>query len=150
MQETKELENVYDRCLASGYISDCDITNVGKITKNVSLSEEFLASARESVKKKLWNPGYDSFYVALHMLVEAFLEFDKVKSYNHQCLFAFLCQKHPELELDWNFFERIRMRRNGINYYGKLVNESVWKEDSLQFELYITLLKKEIQKRLNK
>jgi len=148
MQESKELEDVYDRCIASGYLSDCDVINVGKISKNVLLSEEFLASARDAIKKKLWNAGYNSFYDALHLLIEAFLIFDKTKSYNHQCLFAYLCLKHPELEFDWNFFERARMRRNGINYYAELVTENMWKEDSLQFELYISLLRKEIQKRL--
>ena len=84
----------------------------------------------------------------IHQLVESLLIFDKVKSTNHQCLFASLCVKHPELELSWDFFEKIRTKRNGMNYYGAPVQDKDWKEVGLQFELYINLLTKEIKKRL--
>lgn len=96
-----------------------------------------------------WNSVYKLHYDALHGLVEGFLRFDKVKSENHQCLFAYLCKKHPELELDWDFFEKIRTKRNGINYYGTPVNQNDWKEAELQLTLYFNKLKKEIEKKVN-
>ncbi|MBI5072192.1 hypothetical protein HZA99_00070 [Candidatus Woesearchaeota archaeon] len=43
--------------------------------------------------------------------MDALIRFDKKKIANHQCLFAFLCKIHPELELSWDFFEKIRTKR---------------------------------------
>jgi len=73
-----------------------------------------------------------------------------VKSFNHKCLFAYLCVKHPELELDWNFFEKIRTIRNGIHYYGIAISQKDWKEVELQMNLYIKLLKKAVEDKLKK
>ena len=84
------------------------------------------------------------FYDALHLLVEAYLIFDKVKSNNHECLFAYLCMKHPSLELDWDFFERVRVRRNGIFYDSRPIKKEELDEDLLGFQIYISLFKKEI------
>ena len=82
------------------------------------------------------------------ILVESYLCFDRIKSLNHQCLFAYLCIKYPELELSWEFFEKIRTKRNGINYYGQPVTSEDWKEVELQFKLYISTIKKEIEKKI--
>ena len=82
-------------------------------------------------KSNQWSSAYKLHYDALHELVGAFLRFDKIKSDNHQCLFAYLCEKHLELEFNWDFFEKIRTKRNGINYYGKPVTYEDWKEVAL-------------------
>ena len=63
-----------------------------------------------------WNAIYKLAYDVLHALAEAFLAFDRVKARTHECVFAYLCEKHPDLEFDWNFFERIRVRRNRSIY----------------------------------
>lgn len=99
-------------------------------------------------KNILWNNVYIAYYDALHKLVEAYLIFDKISSLNHLCLFAYLCEKHPELELDWNFFEKIRTKRNGIHYYGQKVNQEDWKSINLQIKLYISTLKKALREKL--
>jgi len=52
--------------------------------------------------------------------------------------------------LDWNFFEKIRTKRNGITYYGTPVNDKDWKEAAVQFQLYTNLLKKEIKQKLGR
>lgn len=105
---------------------------------------------REALEKESnqWNSVYKLYYDALHELVGAFLHFEKIKSDNHQCLFAYLCEKHPELELNWDFFEKVRTKRNGINYYGISINQSDWKDVELQFTLYLNKLKEEIKKRI--
>ena len=92
---------------------------------------------------------YTLHYEAMRICAEAFLISDKIMSQNHQCLFAYLCMKHPELKLNWDFFEKIRTKRNGVNYYGEQVSHDEWKEAELQFTLYISALKKEINKRLS-
>jgi hypothetical protein len=56
--------------------------------------------------------------------------------------------RYPDLELDWDFFEKVRTKRNGLDYYGNPVGYSDWKEVELQMGLYITTLKKEIRKRI--
>jgi len=76
------------------------------------------------------------------------LRFEKVKIDNHQCLFVYLCEKHSELDFNWDFFEKVRTKRSGINYYGVPVNYSDWKETEIQFKLYIKKLKEEINKML--
>lgn len=44
--------------------------------------------------------------------------------------------------------ERIRTKRNGINYYGTPVSFDDWKEVELQFNLYIKRLMEEIKNKL--
>src|SRR3989344_3618680 len=78
------------------------------------------------------------------------IDVEKIKIENHQCLFVYLCEKHPDLEFSWEFFEKVRTKRNGINYYGLPVDNKDWKEVELQFTLYINALKKEIEKKINK
>lgn len=112
--------------------------------------------AADSIKGKLqkqssqWNSVYKLYYDALHELAEALLSFEKIKIDNHQCLFVYICEKYPELGFSWDFFEKIRTKRNGINYYGLSVNLDDWKEVKLQFKLYISRLKEEIRKKLLK
>ncbi|MBW2990611.1 hypothetical protein KY348_02810 [Candidatus Woesearchaeota archaeon] len=148
MPREKTLEENYDDCISKGYLNETRKVDVAKIKSNIKLSDELIESARDDSDKQRRNAGYDSLYDALHNLVEAFLAFDKVRSSNHQCLFAWLCYKHPELELDWSFFERIRTRRNGINYYGEPITKEKFNQDKLGFKLYANLLKNKILKRL--
>jgi hypothetical protein len=92
-----------------------------------------------------WNGVYKLYYDALHELSEAFLRFKKIKSDNHQCLFAYLCENFLGFEFNWNFFEKIRTKRNGINYYGKSISYSDWKEVEIEFKLHINYLIKKIE-----
>ncbi|KKR78595.1 MAG: hypothetical protein UU24_C0031G0010, partial [Candidatus Nomurabacteria bacterium GW2011_GWA2_40_9] len=78
----------------------------------------------------------------------SFLRFENIKIDNHQCLFSYLCEKHLELEFSWDFFEKARTKRNGINYYGIPIKQDDWKDVELQFVLYIKKLKEEIKKRI--
>jgi hypothetical protein len=143
----KTLAETYDSCIAEGYLQDRDQVEIGKVNTNLVLSESFLKGASAVPEKDTESPKYILYYDALHLLVEALLVFDKVKSNNHQCLFAYICVKYPELELDWNFLERIRVRRNGILYYGSPITAQQFKEDEMGFKLYTSLLRKEIKKR---
>ncbi|MEK6905400.1 MAG: hypothetical protein AABX24_03275 [Nanoarchaeota archaeon] len=81
-------------------------------------------------------------------MIEAFLLFDGIEADHHQCKNAFICFKHPELELDWEFLETIRLTRNAINYRGQLLKYDGWKTLKLKFELHINALKKEIEDKL--
>ena len=89
------------------------------------------------------------YYDAIHELTKSFLRFEEIKINNHQCLFAYLCEKHQGLDFNWDFLEKIRTKRNGINYYGTSINYKDWKQVEIQFRLYIKKLKEEINKKLN-
>lgn len=95
-----------------------------------------------------WMSVYTGYYEALHILVEAFLQFENVKIANHQCLFAYLCKNHPELEFDWDFFEDVRFNRNGVYYYGKKITYEEWEKAKPNYNLYISALKTEIEKKM--
>jgi len=146
MPKNLNLEETYEKCTAEGKILLQDHIDINKIKSMLVIIDEYIKASEEL--KDVFNVKYDTNYNIIHMLVEAFLLFDKIKSLNHQCLFTYLCTKHPELELDWNFFEKIRTKRNGIHYYGTSVNKNDWKEINLQIHTYIKTLRKAIKKKL--
>ncbi|MBI5393407.1 hypothetical protein HZA96_06050 [Candidatus Woesearchaeota archaeon] len=146
-------EEAFSKCKIEGYYIIREEINLEKIRSIITISESDVSSAKmlsEKIDKKSsqWNSIYKLYYDALHELTEAFLSFENIKSDNHQCLFAYLCEKHPELELNWEFFEKVRTKRNGINYYGTPIRYEDWKEVELQFNIYINVLKKEISKNI--
>jgi hypothetical protein len=108
-----------------------------------------LISANINKDDKRWISVLVSYYEALRMYAEAFLQFDRVKISNHECLFTYLCRNHKEFELDWEFFERVRTKRNGIHYYGESIDYKVWKEFSTGLDLYVSLLKKEVERKIS-
>lgn len=141
------------KCNKEGRFIVLEEIDFEKIKSALLISQGDVESA-DFLKKNLpkesnhWNSVYKLYYDALHELAECFLKLDKMKVENHQCLFAYLCENHPELEFNWDFFEKVRTRRNGINYYGLPVNFKDWKEVELQFKLYLKKLNEELKKRL--
>ena len=146
-------EEAFMKCRKEGKFIFIEEADKEKIKSTLNIAEADVKSA-DFIKKSLprqssqWSSVYKLYYDALHELAESFLEFEKVKIENHQCLFAYLCEKHPKLEFSWDFFEKVRTKRNGINYYGTPVDFSDWKEVELQFNLYIKRLKQEIRRRV--
>ena len=146
-------KEAFMKCKKEGKFIFIENTNEEKIKTTLKISDGDIESAKcimKNLPKKSnqWNSVYKLYYDALHELVDSFLNFDKVKIDNHQCLFAYLCEKHPELEFSWDFFEKIRTNRNGINYYGVPVDFDDWKEVEIQFKIYIKKIKEEINKKL--
>ena len=153
MPEYLTQEEAFLKCKKSGNFITTETVDLAKIMSTFDIAEGDVKSAN-TLKKSLakesieWNSIYKLYYDALHELSEAFLKFEKIKIDSHQCLFAYLCKKHPELEFNWDFFEKVRTKRNGINYYGKPVKYEDWKEAEIQFNLYINKLKEEVKKRI--
>jgi len=96
-----------------------------------------------------WTFVFRDYYESLRGLIEAYLLFEGIEADNHQCKNAYICFKHQELELDWEFLEVIRLKRNAINYRGQLLRYEEWKSIQLNFELHIKLLREEIDKKLS-
>lgn len=146
-------KEAFIKCRKEGKFIITEEMDKEKIKSTLIIADADIESA-DSIKKNLskqssqWNSIYKLYYDALHELVESFLNFERVKIDNHQCLFAYLCEKHPELDFSWDFFEKLRTKRNGINYYGIPVSFDDWKEVELQFNLYIKRLREEIKEKI--
>lgn len=153
MAREKTLEEAYKECESGGLFQDQDLVGFDKIKTILKISQNNIEIA-DQVKKSLdkkdmgWNVIYKLYYDALMELAEALIRFEKKKIPNHQCLFAYLCTKHSEFDFSWDFFEKVRTKRNGINYYGKPVKYEDFKEVELQLNLYTKILKEKIEEKL--
>ncbi len=153
MPKYRTQEETFLKCKKEGKFIFFEENKIKEIISTIEIAEADIKSA-DILKKEIshksmqWVSIYKLYYDAIHELTEAFLKFEKIKIDNHQCLFAYLCEKHPELDLDWDFFEKIRTKRNGINYYGQQTTYEDFKDVELQFNLYAKKLISEIRKRI--
>ena len=153
MQEFRSKEKSYKSCQAGGFFIKLLYVNKQRAKSLLDNADTNLSSANklaDALQKgdKGWMNVYTMHYEALRICIEALMIFDKVVSKNHECLFACLCVRRPELELDWNFLNSARRKRNGANYYGERISYEDWKSVEVQVKLYISTLKKEIEKLL--
>ena len=143
------LETAYKLCTSTGSIKE-KAADIELITSIKTVSEKglaFITASAKNIPKDStdWTFVFRDYYESLRGLIEAYLLFEGIAAENHQCKNAYLCYKHPELELDWEFLETIRLKRNAINYRGYLLRYDDWKRLQLQFDLHIRALKKEIE-----
>ena len=147
-------KDTFLKCKEEGRFLVVEEVDNDKINSTVRIAEGDIESAKilkKNINKQSnnWNSVYKLYYDALHELVESFLRYDKIKTTNHQSLFVYLCEKYPKLGFDWEFFEKVRTKRNGINYYGNSIDFEDWNEVEFQFNLYLKKLNEEINKRLD-
>lgn len=155
MPEYMTQKEAFLKCKRDGKFVIVEEIDIEKIRATLEIAEGDVESAeilKNGLPKesKRWNSVLKLYYDALHETAEAFLRFERVKIDNHQCLFAHLCERYPELELSWEFLEKARTKRNGINYYGTPITQDDWKELEMNFLLHLRKLKEEAMKRLNK
>lgn len=148
-----KLDETYDKCTALGSIKEKNETDIELIKSLKNIAEkglEFIKEKSKNITKNStdWTFVFRDYYESLRTLIEAYLLFDKITAENHQCKNAYLCFKHPELELNWEFLETARLKRNAINYKGQLLRYEDWNKLKLQFELHINKLQKEIEIKL--
>lgn len=153
MQKPKTLEQTYDICVSDGHVDESLEVNYDKIRSLAENADVSLRTANiviKAITKKdmEWMSVFLGNYDALRTYTEAYLLFDKLEIPNHECLFACLCVKHPELEFSWEFLDNVRKKRNRNNYYGDRITYDDWKSAELQFKLYLNALKKEINRKL--
>ncbi len=147
-----DLDKTYKLCISSGNIKEkfVDIELIKSLKAVAEQGLLFINAAAKNIPKEStnWTFVFRDYYESLRGLIEACLLFDGIEADNHQCKNAYICFKHPELELNWEFLETIRLKRNAINYRGQLLKYDDWKVFKLNFELHINALKKEIEKKL--
>ncbi len=151
--EIDDLDETYDKCITKGSINEKNTIDTELIKSLKKVAEQglsFIKEKSENIPKDSinWTFVFRDYYEALRGLIEAYLLFDKITAENHQCKNAYICSKHPELELDWNFLETARLKRNHINYRGQMLKYEDWNKLKLNFDLHINKLKKEIEKKL--
>ena len=148
-----DLDETYNKCIASGSIREKNNVDIELIKSLKTVAEKglvFIKEKSKNIKRDStdWTFVFRDYYESLRGLIEAFLLFDRITAENHQCKNAYLCFKHPNLELDWNFLETIRLKRNAINYRGQLLRYENWNKIKLQFDLHISRLIEKINKKL--
>jgi len=149
-----DLNETYRLCMARGKFKEktIDVELIKSIKKVAEQGLEFIKDKSKDIPKDSpdWTFVFRDYYESLRGLIEAYLLFDGIEADSHQCKNAYICFKHPELELDWEFLETIRLKRNAINYRGQFLKFEDWKIFKLRFELHINLLNGKIEERLNK
>ncbi|MDP4012942.1 MAG: hypothetical protein Q8R00_05045 [Candidatus Nanoarchaeia archaeon] len=153
MPQFKTNKEIFTECESNGFFTQLEEIDSAKIRHMVSLALADLEGAKyilplTKTNNYAWSLLYKMHYDAFHQLAEAFLRLNKFKCNNHQCLFAYICKKHSELEFDWGFLEKVRTKRNGIQYYGEPVTQENWKEINISIKLYINAIKKAIEEKL--
>src|SRR3989344_4074550 len=137
------LDKTYKLCTSTGNIREksIDIELIKSLKTVAEKGLDFINNKSKDIPKDSidWTFVFRDNYESLRGRIEA---------ENHQCKNARICFKHPELELDWEFLETIRLKRNAINYRGQLLKHDSWKELKLKFELHISALRNEIEKKL--
>ena len=148
-----DLEKTYKLCMSKGSIKektvDVELIKSLKIVAEKGL--EFIKDKSKDIPKESsdWTFVFRDYYESLRGLIEAYLLFDGIEADNHQCKNAYLCFKFTKQEYDWNFLETVRLKRNAINYRGLLLKYDDWKMLKFNFELHISSLKKEVEKKLS-
>lgn len=152
MAKEKTSKEIFEMCENNTKFLFQEEIDIRKIKAMKILAENDLSAVKSIMQNgkegDFANIVYKIHYDCLLMFVEAFLRFDQIKSTNHQCVFAYLIEKHSELDFDWNFFEKVRTKRNGSVYYGQPITFQDWKQINVQMLLYLETMKKFLETKI--
>ena len=152
MQKERTSKGIFEKCEKDTKFLFQQEVDIRKIKAMKILAENDLDAVKQIMEtdkeNNLGNIIYKIHYDCLLMFVEAFLRFDLIKSTNHQCVFAYLIEKHPNIDLDWNFFEKMRTKRNGSVYYGQPITFQDWNQVKVQMLLYLGTMKKVLENKI--
>lgn len=149
MPKERTPEEVYEDLAEQGAYEEAslDKDEVEKV-KRITIEDYEFGQSLKKLKEPNWRVIFNIHYDVLRELCDLLMLFKKQKTSNHQGLFGFIILNFPELEFDWKFFETVRRIRNFNKYRGIDITKETWKKVELQINLYISTLKKEIEKRL--
>ena len=146
------LDETYKVCVSTGKLKEklVDIELIKSLKDVAEKGLKFIDDKSKGIPKGSidWTFVFRDYYESLRGLIEAYLLFEGIEADNHQCKNAYICFKHPKLELDWEFLETIRLRRNAVNYRGQLLKYDDWNLFKINFQLHINVLKKAIEQKL--
>ena len=140
MNKIKNLDEVYSQCVAEGNLQEPEEIDIEKAKSLLDNAEQDLSTLKDTIpiieKKKNFGMIWSSRYEIIRQLVQGILLLEKVSSGNHQCLYACICVKHKEWDIEWETIETMRLLRNGIHYEGRPISEETWKSYRLRFDVY--------------
>ncbi len=152
MRKIKELDKVYNQCVIEGNLQEPEEIDTEKAKSLLDTVEQDLDTLKDIIpimdKKKNYSLIWSNQYEIIRQLVQGILLLEKIRSGNHQCLYAYICTKHEEWEIDWKTIETMRMLRNGVHYEGRPVSAEIWKEFKLEFQVYIQTFEKILKQKL--
>jgi len=149
MPKERSPKEVYEELSEQGAYEEAtpDKDEIEKV-KRITIEDYEFGQSLRKLREPNWRVIFNIHYDVLRELCDLLMLFKRQKTSNHQGLFAFIVLNFKELELDWKFFETIRNIRNFNKYRGTDITKETWKKVELQVNLYISALKKEIEKRL--
>ncbi len=147
MPKERTAKQVYEQFSTEGLYEEAhlDEYEVRKVLTMVLEDYQFGKSLR-NLKNPSWRVIFNIHYDVFRELCDQLMRFERQKTSNHQGLFAFIVLHFEDLEFDWNFLENIRTIRNKNKYQGLDISKVMWQSVELQFDLYISTLKKEIER----
>ncbi len=150
MHDERTLSEVYFSCEEAGSFVPLLRIDMARVKAMLKIAQMDYCSARglarvASAGDGRWNDVFGLYYDVLHLLIEAYVRLDKVKARTHECLFSYVCKIHLELELDWDFLDGIRQKRNGSLYYGRPVAHEDWKELESRMEVAICTIRAAVE-----
>lgn len=147
----KTAQDVYDELSADGEykITVIDYNVIKKIMNTAIEDADYIDFLLQQANIN-WRIVYTLYYDVLRELCGALLRLDGTKVSNHQGCFAYICVKFPKLKFDWDFLEKIRTTRNRNKYEGSNIFQHDWKEVEIRIKLYISKIKKILEKKLKK
>ena len=150
MPKERTAKQVYEQFSTEGLYEEAnlDLDEVKKVLSMVMEDYRFGKSLR-NLQNPSWRVIFNIHYDVFRELCDQLMRFERQKTSNHQGLFAFIVLHFEDLELDWNFLENIRTIRNKNKYQGLDISRIMWQNVELQFDLYISALRKEIERRLH-
>jgi hypothetical protein len=155
MHNERTQQIIFQKCTNEGSFIALSQIDIDQIKAQYTVALDDLGTVKEWSAKAVktsgqWNAILKLGYDVLHTLSEALVYFDQIKAARHECLFAYICEKHPELDFSWDFLDKIRTMRNRSIYYGKAASYEDWKSIEFQLNLYINTLKKAVEEKLKK
>lgn len=149
MPKERTPKEIYEDLATEGAYEEANLDKDEIIKIKTQCMEDYEFGKRlRKIENPNWRVIFNLNYDVLRELCTQLMIFKKQKISNHQGLFAFIILNFPELELDWNFFDLVRNIRNKNKYSGLDISKEVWKKVELQIDLYISSIKKEIEKRI--
>jgi len=154
MTKIKELDEVYDSCIADGYLYNLKEADPERAKTLLENAEHDIDTLKEVIpimeKMKNYNLIWSSRYEIIRQLIDGILLMEKIKSDNHQCLFAYICLKHKDWDIDWETIETMRLLRNRVHYDGRQIPGETWKEYKLKLDVYTRTFIKILKEKLKR
>ncbi|MBI4739608.1 hypothetical protein HY772_08790 [Candidatus Woesearchaeota archaeon] len=150
MPKPTDPEEVFNELMKDGSYEEAHLDKE-EVRKVLTMAMEDYAFGKKlrRMENPSWRVIFHIHYDVLRELCDQLMRFHQQKISNHQGLFVSIVLKEKRLELDWNFLETIRTIRNRNKYQGLDILGRTWRDIDLQFDLYISALKNEIEKSLN-